>query len=461
MISASAGSIMPNTSRIGAAYTAAILLCLIFGTIFLLIERLEPAILCLGLPLFVFLISYTRAAVYLYILCILILAYPAPGVRLTLIDMAAITLLISCAIDFLLKGKTILKIPPIAISGLILLAALGFTALFARYPEHSYSPILRVALQLAIIIALYNFISLGEALNLMKFYFWLTVVHSAGNFCAFVALGGGYRIFGLPGVYFDDLAMLAFPIGLAYFIWSEGRRASLKYALGTFLIIMGLLGTQSRGPVLTAAWVGSVIAIYSWIRARKERLKHIFRRLRVFFWILIPTLVLTIVFGGIFKYAIERFHELGDANAGTVWLRFSLWKASLMAFMDSPLTGIGPGNFRYIASIFPSLKFDVAQIYVLGFSAHNMFLHYLAEGGIIGASALTLFYLKNFVDSIKTATNRFNPAPVAAKIALFGVGLTIFGTIFYMDGWAWGPNAFAAPLFFAITAHLARVNYNE
>ncbi|MCX6826412.1 MAG: O-antigen ligase family protein [candidate division Zixibacteria bacterium] len=444
-----------NSRFMGTAIVSAILIFILGGIVFLMNGKIPLAFVYFGIPFLIVIISYPRAAIYLYIFSLFIFICLSSNPPLMLIDIAALMFLASFGVDFLLKGKTFLRVPSIVKYGLVLLTTLVFATLFAHHPEYSYGPIVRVSLQLAIVLAIYNLISGKDALIMLKTYFWLMVLHSLYNFITFVMLKGEYRIFGLPGVYFDDLAILAFPIGLAYFIWSERQGESLRYGLGTILIIFGLLATHSRGPVLTIAWVGLALVIYSRRKALMGGVNNVRSRLRMIFLAIIPVLLIFIGFSGIFRFALERLQTLENIDTGTIWMRFFLWKASLTAFLSSPFTGIGPGNFRYIESILPALKFDEAALYVHRLSAHNMFLHYLAESGIIGAAALVTLYLKNFMTAKNIAKHNPPCFPRAFSMALFGVGLTIFATIFYMDGWAWGQNAFAAPLFFAIIAKVA------
>ncbi len=445
---------------VGMAFILSILFFVLAGIAFLIEGQPLFAVVCVSVPFLIAFISHPRAAIYLYIFSMFIFMHPVSSSRLMLIDIVSLILLASFGADFLLKCKTSAKAPSVVRYGLVLLGGLAFATLFASHPEYSYSPLLRVALQLAIIMAIYNLISGKDALVLLKLYFWLMVFHSIYNFSSFIILGGGYRVFGFPGVYYDDLAMLAFPIGLAYYLWSNKRNESLLYGLATILIIFGLLATHSRGPALTVVWVGLIMVLYSRRKELKEGTNYVRRRIRLIFWGIVPALIILIGFTGIFKMALERFQSLGDVHTGTIWYRFALWKASLIAFMNDPLTGIGPGSFRYIENILPIVRFEEAQLYVQGLSAHNMFLHYLAESGLIGAVALVAYYFKNFVTAKKIT--KYNPQsfPLPATIAIFGVGLTIFGTIFYLDGWAWGQNAFAAPLFFAITARMVNSKYD-
>ena len=437
-----------------------ILLFIAGGVTFLIAGKLGLAVGLMAIPVVIAIISYPKAAIYLYIFSLFIYLYPATSLHLLFIDIVSLLFLASFAIDFLVRAKGSVMIPSVIRYGIFLLGALIFVTLFSSHPEYAYSPILRVALQLAIIIAIYNLISGNDVGNLLKFYFWLMVFHSIYNFGSFIVLKGEYRIFGFPGVYYDDLAMLAFPIGLAYFIWSGSRKDSVLYGLGTVMVSFGLLATQSRGPSLTVVWVGAFILIYSWIKAGREENNHVRKRLKMILWGIVPVLIVLVGFAGVFRFALERFQGLSDIHSGTIWYRFSLWRASLLAFMNDPLTGIGPGCFRYIENILPILRFDEAQLYVQGLSAHNMFLHYLAESGLIGAAALVAFYSRNFLVSKRLVEHNRSSLPTSLTVALFGIGLMLLGTIFYMDGWGWGQNAFAAPFFFALTARAANHRIN-
>jgi O-antigen ligase len=159
-------------------------------------------------------------------------------------------------------------------------------------------------------------------------------------------------------------------------------------------------------------------------------------------------------FSSLFTAVGDRFTEMLDPSRGTIWLRLSLWRASLMSFLSEPLTGLGPGTFRDIETIFPGLRFDPAMVYIKRLSAHNLFLHYLAETGLLGAAAITTLFFRHFKTSIRAVTISGDRTARILAIGLLGTGATIFFSIFYLDGWMWSQNAHAAPLFIALTARL-------
>lgn len=66
-------------------------------------------------------------------------------------------------------------------------------------------------------------------------------------------------------------------------------------------------------------------------------------------------------------------------------MRFALWETAWRIFRDHPWTGAGPGGFRILFPSHHPLPLDGESHWG---SAHNLYLHQLAERGLLGASAL-------------------------------------------------------------------------
>lgn len=65
--------------------------------------------------------------------------------------------------------------------------------------------------------------------------------------------------------------------------------------------------------------------------------------------------------------------------------RLVFWKTAWRMFLDHPWTGVGPGNYRIVFDRYFSGL--VGKQHVWG-SAHNLYLHQLAERGLLGFAAL-------------------------------------------------------------------------
>jgi O-antigen ligase len=439
-------------TALGPFFVGAIMIFLCAAAILLAADRAVPALLAAMIPAAFVLAAYPRLSLYLYIFTLFIHYYPLPGSTVLLLDLVTLLLLASYAIDFLLKGNSVMKVPGIINYFLVLICLMVFSAVFAYHPEYSIKPILRVIFQIPIIIAIYNSVNSKDIGYFLRFGFLLLLAHAAVNVATFVSTGGSYRVFGSANVYFNDIAMLFAPVGIAGYLWGKSSRSALFFGFATIVVLFGMIATQSRAPLVTAVWVGLVVVFVAHRKADRQGNLPVKRKARMILLGVAVMAAIIILFSDIFRDVGERFRTLADVDTGTVWLRVSLWKAALVAFLGDPLTGIGPGNYRYIDSIIPSLKFDPARYYVTGYSSHNIFLHYLAETGLLGALAMVAIYLKNFRTALKINRPAQPEGDPSVSYALLGAGLTIFAALFYLNGWMWGHSAFLAPLFIALTA---------
>jgi O-antigen ligase len=423
-------------------------------------NRVNYALILFALPVIFVLLTNTRVLLYLYVITMTIFIYPVPGMILLVADYVLIGMVLAAVIDFLVNVRRHIAIPVLANNYLVLIGLMIVSALAAYFPMYSITPVLRAILQLVVLVVFYNRMRRDDIEKLAKLYFWVLAVHALFASISFVAAGGIIRIFGLAGKYSDDLIMLAFPIGLAYTIWSRSSTQARLYGFGTVVVLMGILSSQSRFPILTIIWVGLAVLIFSWSYAGKIGFKPARRRIRT---ALAVTVVFTaVVLAGetIFSGIVKRFdYAMSSKMGSSVLMRFSLWKTALIAFGENPILGIGPGNFRFIDTVVPSVKFVVIRYLVRGLSAHNMVLHYLAETGIFGVTALVWLYARYFKFAFNRARVKMSEFPPTIRIALLGVALTAFGEIFYMDGWMWGLTAFPVPLFMALTCRMAKEDH--
>lgn len=91
-------------------------------------------------------------------------------------------------------------------------------------------------------------------------------------------------------------------------------------------------------------------------------------------WELLPT-------GG--RSLLELFGKFDPANPNQA--RFTLWSVAYRMFLDHPWTGAGPGNYATLFSGYFDGLLDNQRLWS---SAHNLYLHQLAERGLLGAAAL-------------------------------------------------------------------------
>lgn len=120
---------------------------------------------------------------------------------------------------------------------------------------------------------------------------------------------------------------------------------------------------------------------------------------------------------------LRLLNSQGELNASLA--RYALWSAAWGMFRDHPWTGVGPGNY---ASVF-SHYFHGGAIdgEILWGSAHNLYLHHLAERGLVGLTALLALLValtKRAYLRVKERRDAWNLWALASMAAFWVINIT-------------------------------------
>lgn len=208
--------------------------------------------------------------------------------------------------------------------------------------------------------------------------------------------GGGHGTFG-PWVNRNQYAgfmVMTCPLALALFLlhrsegWQgeslrekflalfSGPGASLHlfFGFGTFVVLSSIFLSQSRGGVISIAFV---LLLFFLLFARSQGKIQTLTLL-----LLIVCLTVVVPAAGWFSWdpVLDRFSATVNAETGRLMdARLPLWQDTLKIIADFPVTGAGFGSFL---DIFPSYKsFADRLVYD---HAHNDYLELLTDGGIVG-----------------------------------------------------------------------------
>jgi O-antigen ligase len=154
---------------------------------------------------------------------------------------------------------------------------------------------------------------------------------------------------------------------------SDDRARGLALA-ATALAAAALALSQTRAALL-AFGVGAAAA--AWLEPRARRWAGAGLALGA----------LGALFGEWLRYGRAGFAaEVGPSAAATAQgTRYVLWSTAWRMFRDHPWTGVGPGHF---ATEFPRYFSGTLDGDAIWASAHNLYLHQLAERGLVGEAAL-------------------------------------------------------------------------
>jgi len=213
---------------------------------------------------------------------------------------------------------------------------------------------------------------------------------------------GGYRSLGtfehpnLLGIY---LAMaLSLSIGFLFYIKSNIKRIVLFFV--SLILLAGIFCSGSRGAFVSLLFSGSFL----FVLYRKRIPKNL----------ILVFLIFSLLAIVVFSIQINTYFRLTSGISN----RNLIWQNSLDIFKEHPFVGSGLGNFSelYLA------RFGLPSIYDLenaleeisltgsaklltGFTAHNLFLNYASEMGILSLFLILFFYAVYFGKFIKFLKN--------------------------------------------------------
>jgi hypothetical protein len=150
-----------------------------------------------------------------------------------------------------------------------------------------------------------------------------------------------------------------------------------------FVGLFDLVASGSRGAQLgsgVAIAVGAALLAVS----HRESLRPLRERLADRRLLAGAVVAVVVVLGVAVVLAPRILARAGDAGAG---LRLTFWQASVAAFADAPLTGIGPGTWAFAHWAY---RDDLRPLDVVA-HAHDAPLQLAAEMGLVGLAAGAIF----------------------------------------------------------------------
>ena len=218
-----------------------------------------------------------------------------------------------------------------------------------------------LALLILTFFSLYRLLSYVRLTDVLGWFFWLAVAHSVYVLIPFVVSAGFLRSFGFSGVLFDDMALVALPIGVSLYLGARPRQATW-YLLGSTAVLGGLIATQSRLSIVFGLFFAAVVVILAVRRTRREPVNQLAAVVRNRLGLLaiagvLGLLALVVLGSDLLQATVARFERLQNPfqQYSTVAYRLQLWKRAIMAFLDHPVFGLGPGGFYQMNKVYTTL----------------------------------------------------------------------------------------------------------
>ncbi|MCK5584322.1 MAG: O-antigen ligase family protein, partial [Elusimicrobiales bacterium] len=114
----------------------------------------------------------------------------------------------------------------------------------------------------------------------------------------------------------------------------------------------------------------------------------------------------------------------GPTSDGSANIRIELWQLGFTIFKDKPILGVGPSNVKKVFSIYHPEP--VGNLQRWG-NLHSLYIHQLAERGIIGLGALLFLFGSMFAlawKNFRKSNNEYSLAVVCFLPGFFVMNLT-------------------------------------
>lgn len=184
--------------------------------------------------------------------------------------------------------------------------------------------------------------------------------------------------------HYAGLIGMLIPLGLGVAFTRSSRERKILFGFLSLIMAVSLFLSLSRGGIISFFAGITIFALFVLLNRFKS--KRIWVSLGTFLFVLF----LYLLYLGI-DPIIERFYSTDITTED----RLVIWSGTLKAFKDFYLTGSGLGTFMNVFSLyFPE------GIHGLYDHAHNDYLEFILEAGVIG-SALLILFLSFFIRCMK------------------------------------------------------------
>jgi O-antigen ligase len=213
---------------------------------------------------------------------------------------------------------------------------------------------------------------------------------------------------------------------LIFLLEEKAKKIKFIYSLIFLLCITGLYLAKSMGSYIAFA-AAAVLVLWMYFKSARK------------FFITISILAVGSIPVLWFTHIFERLLKIFQLK-GTAGERAHLWEKAWDLFSKSPLVGIGFGRYNDIISVYNeklagrygTLAVFLHPRFYYGFDhAHNSYLQFLAETGIMGLGLLIFFWCLCFyiiykaLNSCKDRQSRMSfMAGLATVVVLFFLSLT-------------------------------------
>lgn len=253
------------------------------------------------------------------------------------------------------------------------------------------------------------------------------LIHRLTSSCWQIDFNPMLRIFSTLGQpnWLASYLVLILPVSAALFLSYKKTAPKIFFLVATAAIFLAFLLTNSRSGIFGLIVSALIFTALLGTRFLKKQLK-----------ILTPAAIALIIIFAIFGQSlIGRFSEIFTANGTgpteSSSIRIIVWQGAFKVFKHWPILGSGPETFAYSYYQFRPLAHNQTTEWNFYYNkAHNEFLNYLANTGILGFGAYLILIATSLIYLFRISTSKELETSLIAKATIASI-LGYLTTIFF------------------------------
>lgn len=220
--------------------------------------------------------------------------------------------------------------------------------------------------------------------------------------------------------------VLIIPVSLSFLFTASKKMQKIAFLFISLSLILALIFSGSR-----SGFAGMIISLIIFFALNGKGL--IVKNRKILFTSIVLFVVLSVTFGSALMIRLGQSLTRQKNVAGgteTGQIRIIVWQGAYDAFKKSPILGHGPETFAYSYSQFRPLAHNQTTEWNFFYNkAHNEFLNYLANIGLLGTICYLAFLLASLILIFKSASGKKTPQAAFAKAvfcSIIGYHISIF-----------------------------------
>lgn len=389
---------------------------------------LENWVILLGPPVILVLLFGLlnfEFSLYLPLFTMLLGGYLVYQGHVTPSSLAMGVIFLSYLVKVLASGRISISRTPLDKAIVIFIAAITLSLINVRY---LYPAIWTYLWHIGIFMLFYAVVSgikSSSVTKLISFLIFSVTLYSIPLVIRAILRAGAGRFFGIGGTYTATLTEITFLFCLSFFFFERRFKYKILWGTAVLILLSACLANKTRGAVIGLTFSYVFINIMTLRKSFERELRFVLTNMAMLVTAITSGIILLSYKLPTFSEGFKQHLYYATVPIDTTQIRLFLWGSALKFFSQSPILGVGLGQFSKLSILNLEPRYQLFYLAIVNLGPHNLLLSYLCETGIVGAlSFMFLLY-----SSLKLAWSKFKASATIADLKTSGA---LLGALFYI-----------------------------